>query len=51
VKVAGIGGCRRAVPEFEDCRRVAEEAGRPLIEIMTELAGLAAARFGSTRED
>ncbi len=50
VKVAGIGRSLRAVPEFEDCRRAAEVAGRPLIDIMNELAALAAARFGSSGE-
>lgn len=45
VKLALLDGeVLRAVPEFEDCRAVAEGEGRPLREIM-ELARLEARRF------
>lgn len=45
VKVALLDGePLRAVPEFEDCREVAEKSGRPLREVM-ETARVEARRF------
>lgn len=35
VKVARWNGIERAVPEYEDCRRAAEQRHVPLIEVMT----------------
>ncbi len=46
VKIAEAEGFRRAVPEFEDCRRIAEATGRPLLEVMAELGRMAADRYG-----
>ncbi len=45
IKVAGPGihGRITAQPEYEDCRRIAEATGRPLIAVMQELQQRAAA--------
>ena len=45
VKISTVGGNRRAVPEFEVCRRVAGETGKPLPEVMSILGRMAAERF------
>jgi hypothetical protein len=42
IKLAEYGSVRRAWPEFEECRRIARETGRPLVEVMRTLSDLAA---------
>lgn len=37
VKIAIIGGIQRILPEFEECRRVAQERNLPLIDIYREI--------------
>lgn len=51
VKVSSVGGHTRAVPEFEDCRRIAAETGLPLLEVMQELRKMAASRFEKDGEE
>jgi uncharacterized protein (DUF111 family) len=36
MKVADINGTRRAAPEYQDCRRIAQQTGRPVREVMEE---------------
>jgi uncharacterized protein (DUF111 family) len=37
IKVATVGrGRTKAAPEYQDCRRIAEETGRPVRDVMDE---------------
>jgi pyridinium-3,5-bisthiocarboxylic acid mononucleotide nickel chelatase len=36
VKISRTGSFRKAMPEYEDCRKIAEEKGVPLLEIIEE---------------
>ncbi|MDR1920357.1 MAG: LarC family nickel insertion protein [Candidatus Adiutrix sp.] len=40
VKIVHLDGRVRSKPEYEDCRRLAEESGEPLTRILTWFAGL-----------
>ncbi len=36
IKLADMGGTWKAAPEYQDCKRIAEETGRPVREILDE---------------
>jgi uncharacterized protein (DUF111 family) len=36
VKIAETGGTWKAAPEYQDCKRIAEQTGRPIREVMDE---------------
>lgn len=36
VKIAETGGAWKAAPEYQDCKRIAEQTGRPIREVMDE---------------
>jgi hypothetical protein len=43
VKIAELpGGEERANPEYDDCRRIATEAGVPIMDVMAEAKRLSA---------
>ena len=47
VKVSALEGIgMKAVPEYEDCRRLAKKAGVPLVDVIEEAKRAAAAYFG-----
>jgi uncharacterized protein (DUF111 family) len=52
VKVATLpDGSERATPEYEDCRRLAQEAGVPLMDVMEEAGRTAAALVAGGARD
>ncbi len=36
IKLADLGGAWKAAPEYQDCKRIAEETGRPVREVLEE---------------
>lgn len=52
IKVADLGqGQRKAAPEYQDCKRLAEQSGRPVREIMEDaLLAWRLAHRGATRQ-
>jgi uncharacterized protein (TIGR00299 family) protein len=52
VKIArGLAGSVNAAPEFEDCRRLAQQAGVPLKQVMALAAGLAQQLLEKDQQD
>ena len=46
VKIASMNGIRKSSPEYEDCRKIAEKAGIPLMEAFELVNAEAARQYG-----
>lgn len=46
VKIAAMGNIKKASPEYEDCRKIAESAGLPLAKVYRVVAAEAAKQYG-----
>lgn len=46
VKIATMGGIKKASPEYEDCRKIAESEGLPLAKVYRVVAAEAAKQYG-----